>query len=74
MTVAIFLLTHLGPHTTRLTSALFFVVFGVGMGFLMQITSLIAQNSVQQKDMGVASSSGRSSSRSAARWASRCSA
>jgi len=57
MTVAMFLLTHLGPHTTRLNSALIFVVFGVGMGFLMQITSLIAQNSVPQKDMGVASSS-----------------
>jgi predicted MFS family arabinose efflux permease len=57
MTVSMYLLTHLGPHTTRLTSALIFVVFGVGMGFLMQITSLIVQNSVQQKDMGVASSS-----------------
>jgi EmrB/QacA subfamily drug resistance transporter len=57
MTIAIFLLTHLGPHTTRLTSALYFVVLGVGMGFLMQITSLIVQNSVEQKDMGVASSS-----------------
>jgi EmrB/QacA subfamily drug resistance transporter len=57
MTVAIYLLTHLGPHTTRVTSALFFVVLGVGMGFLMQITSLIVQNSVEQKDMGVASSS-----------------
>jgi len=57
MTVAIYLLTHLGPHTTRLTSAFYFVVLGVGMGFLMQITSLIVQNSVQQKDMGVASSS-----------------
>ena len=57
MTVSMYLLTHLGPHTTRLTSALIFVVFGVGMGFLMQITSLIVQNSVPQKDMGVASSS-----------------
>jgi EmrB/QacA subfamily drug resistance transporter len=57
MTVAMYMLTHLGPHTTRLTSALIFVVFGVGMGFLMQITSLIVQNSVPQKDMGVASSS-----------------
>ncbi|HSR83842.1 MAG TPA: MDR family MFS transporter [Streptosporangiaceae bacterium] len=57
MTVAIYLLTHLGPHTTRLNSALYFVVLGVGMGFLMQITSLIVQNSVEQKDMGVASSS-----------------
>jgi EmrB/QacA subfamily drug resistance transporter len=57
MTLSMYLLTHLGPHTTRLTSALYFVVFGIGMGFLMQITSLIAQNSVPQKDMGVASSS-----------------
>ena len=32
------------------------VVLGVGMGFLMQTTMLIAQNSVEQKDLGVASS------------------
>jgi hypothetical protein len=32
------------------------VVLGLGMGFLMQMVSLIAQNSVEQKDMGVASS------------------
>jgi hypothetical protein len=31
-------------------------VLGVGMGFLMQTTMLIAQNSVEQKDLGVASS------------------
>ena len=29
------------------------VVLGVGMGFLMQTTMLIAQNSVEQKDLGV---------------------
>ncbi len=57
MTLGIYLLTHVGVDTTRLTSAIYFVVLGVGMGFLMQITSLIAQNSVPQKDMGVASSS-----------------
>jgi EmrB/QacA subfamily drug resistance transporter len=57
MTVGIYLLTHLSVNTTRLTSALCFVVLGVGMGFLMQITSLIVQNSVPQRDMGVASSS-----------------
>ena len=33
------------------------MVLGVGMGFLMQITSLIVQNSVEPRDMGVASSS-----------------
>jgi EmrB/QacA subfamily drug resistance transporter len=57
MTLGIFMLTHLSVNTTRLTSALCFVVLGIGMGFLMQITSLIVQNSVAQKDMGVASSS-----------------
>ena len=57
MTVGIYLLTHLSVNTTRLTSALCFVVLGIGMGFLMQITSLIVQNSVPQRDMGVASSS-----------------
>jgi EmrB/QacA subfamily drug resistance transporter len=56
MMVAMFLLTHLGVSTTRLTSAIYYVVLGLGMGFLMQMVSLIAQNSVEQKDMGVASS------------------
>jgi len=57
MSVAMFLLTGLGVNTSRLHSAIFFVVLGVGMGFLMQITSVIVQNSVQPKDIGVASSS-----------------
>jgi EmrB/QacA subfamily drug resistance transporter len=57
MTFGLYLLTHLGPDTSRLTSALYFVVLGIGMGFLMQITSLIVQNSVGPNDMGVASSS-----------------
>jgi EmrB/QacA subfamily drug resistance transporter len=57
MTFGLYLLTHLGPDTSRLTSAFYFVVLGIGMGFLMQITSLIVQNSVGPNDMGVASSS-----------------
>ncbi len=57
MTFAMLLLTTLGPSTSRLISMGFFLIFGVGMGFLMQITTLIAQNSVDPKDMGVASSS-----------------
>jgi EmrB/QacA subfamily drug resistance transporter len=56
MGLGMFLLTHLGIATTRGTSALFYVVLGLGMGFLMQMVSLIAQNSVEQRDMGVASS------------------
>jgi MFS family permease len=56
MAIAMFLLTNLGPHTSRLESALYYVVLGLGMGFLMQMTSLISQNSVELRDMGVASS------------------
>jgi EmrB/QacA subfamily drug resistance transporter len=56
MAVAMFLLTGLNVGTTRLTSGIYYVVLGLGMGFLMQMVSLIGQNSVAQKDMGVASS------------------
>jgi EmrB/QacA subfamily drug resistance transporter len=56
MGAGMYLLTGLGVGTSRLTSGLFYVVLGLGMGFLMQMVSLIAQNSVEQKDMGVASS------------------
>ncbi|WP_051970208.1 MDR family MFS transporter [Kitasatospora azatica] len=50
------LLSTMGTDTTRFTSACFMAVLGAGMGFLMQITMLVAQNSVELKDMGVASS------------------
>jgi len=57
MTVAMVLLSTIGVSTSRWTLMAFFVVLGVGMGFLMQVTTLIAQNSVDPRDMGVASSS-----------------
>jgi EmrB/QacA subfamily drug resistance transporter len=57
MSVAMFLLTGLGVNTSLLHSGIFFVVLGIGMGFLMQITSVIVQNSVHPRDIGVASSS-----------------
>jgi len=57
MAVGMYLLSLLGVGTSRMTSALYMIVLGVGMGLLMQITTLIAQNSVDPRDMGVASSS-----------------
>src|SRR5215467_10245603 len=57
MAAGMILLTFLGPATSRVTSGLFLVVLGLGMGLLMQTTSLMAQNSVELKDIGVASSS-----------------
>jgi EmrB/QacA subfamily drug resistance transporter len=56
MTLGMALLATVGATTTRTTTAIFMIVLGLGMGFLMQTTMLIAQNSVEQKDIGVASS------------------
>jgi EmrB/QacA subfamily drug resistance transporter len=57
MSVAMFLLTGLGTNTSLFHAGVYYVVLGIGMGFLMQITSVIVQNSVQPRDIGVASSS-----------------
>src|SRR6266545_4959144 len=56
MALAMYLLSRQDAHTTRAQTGLFIAVLGVGMGFLMQTTMLIAQNSVDQKDLGVSSS------------------
>jgi EmrB/QacA subfamily drug resistance transporter len=57
MSLAMFLLTGLGVSTSLLQSGIRYAVLGIGMGFLMQITSVIVQNSVHPRDIGVASSS-----------------
>ncbi|MGW2621755.1 MDR family MFS transporter [Micromonospora taraxaci] len=55
MTGGMALLSMLDTDTSKLMSSLYMVVLGVGMGFLMQTSMLIAQNSVEQKDLGAAS-------------------
>ncbi len=57
MAVGLYLLSMVGPDTSRFTSGWYMAPLGMGMGFLMQITMMVAQNSVEMKDMGVASSS-----------------
>ncbi|MGW2331164.1 MDR family MFS transporter [Streptomyces sp. NPDC001700] len=57
ITAGMFLLAQMDTETTRTTSGIYMAVLGAGMGFLMQTTMLIAQNSVEMKDMGVGSSS-----------------
>ncbi|MET7944060.1 MDR family MFS transporter [Streptomyces sp. NPDC005302] len=57
MIAGLFLLSMMDTETSRFTSGLYMAVLGAGMGCLMQITMLVAQNSVEMKDMGVASSS-----------------
>jgi MFS family permease len=56
MVAGLLLLAQLDVGTTRLVSSLFMLTLGGGMGLLMQNTLLISQNSVAQRDMGVASS------------------
>ncbi|WP_406078383.1 MDR family MFS transporter [Micromonospora sp. NBC_00858] len=55
MTAGMALLTLLDTNTSKVQSSLYMVVLGAGMGFLMQTSMLIAQNSVEQKDLGAAS-------------------
>ncbi|MEU7282965.1 MDR family MFS transporter [Streptomyces sp. NPDC045431] len=56
MVLGLFLMAQMDTGTSRFTSGAYMAVLGAGMGFLMQITMLVAQNSVEMKDMGVASS------------------
>ena len=56
VTVGMYLLSGLGTGTPRPASGLVYAVLGLGLGFLMPMVSLIAQNSVKRQDMGVASS------------------
>jgi EmrB/QacA subfamily drug resistance transporter len=56
MAVGMGLLTGLSVTTSRWETAIDFAVLGLGMGLLMQMVSLIAQNSVELRDMGVATS------------------
>jgi EmrB/QacA subfamily drug resistance transporter len=55
MTAGMALLMMIDVHTSKTMLALYMVVLGIGMGFLMQTSMLIAQNSVEQKDLGAAS-------------------
>ncbi|MFC0601994.1 MDR family MFS transporter [Streptomyces palmae] len=57
MTVGLLLLATMDTGTSRFTSGVHMAVLGAGMGLLMPMLLLIAQNSVEMKDMGVASSS-----------------
>ncbi len=56
MLIAMLLLSRLDVNTSKFESTIYMVILGLGMGFLMQTTLLISQNSVQMKDLGVASS------------------
>jgi EmrB/QacA subfamily drug resistance transporter len=52
--VGLFLLATMDEHTSRVQTGVFMFILGFGMGMLFQTTQLIAQNSVELKDVGSA--------------------
>jgi EmrB/QacA subfamily drug resistance transporter len=55
-TVAMFLLSTMGTHTSQLTVSAYMVVLGVGLGLTMQTLVLAVQNAVTLQDLGAATS------------------
>jgi EmrB/QacA subfamily drug resistance transporter len=56
LAVGMFLLSHLGVHTSVLKSGAFMAVTGLGLGLTMQVLVLAVQNSVAARDLGTATS------------------
>ncbi len=54
---AVLLLSTLGVDTPYWQTAIYFFVFGAGLGFTMQIVVTAVQNAVERRDMGAATSS-----------------
>ncbi|WP_069811653.1 MDR family MFS transporter [Streptomyces sp. TP-A0874] len=55
-TVGLLLLHQLKQHTDTWQLSLYFAVFGFGLGLVMQVLVLAVQNSVDYRDLGVATS------------------
>jgi MFS family permease len=56
-TVGLGLMSTMDENTSALVSSLFMFIVGLGMGATMQVLILAVQNSVEMKDMGVATTS-----------------
>jgi EmrB/QacA subfamily drug resistance transporter len=57
MSVGLFLLSRMDTGTSRPTTSLFLVVFGVGFGMVSQVLTVAIQNAVDRRDIGVATGS-----------------
>ena len=56
MTIGLFMLSRMTTHTSFTTASLLMMVLGLGMGLIMQVLVLAAQNAVDYSDLGVATS------------------
>jgi EmrB/QacA subfamily drug resistance transporter len=57
VTIGLVLLSRLGAHTSLTIVGLDILVFGIGLGLFMQVLTLVVQNAVPMKELGVATSS-----------------
>jgi len=55
-TLALFLLSTMGIGTTLPVASVYMFILGAGLGLVMQVLVLAVQNSVQPRDLGVATS------------------
>jgi EmrB/QacA subfamily drug resistance transporter len=53
---SLYLLSTISPSTSTLTESLYLVLLGVGIGCVMQVLVLVAQNAVPYSELGVATS------------------
>jgi EmrB/QacA subfamily drug resistance transporter len=56
LTAGMLLLSGLDVHTSRLTSSLYMVVIGLGIGLVMQVILIAVQNDADPRHMGAATS------------------
>jgi DNA-binding MarR family transcriptional regulator len=54
--LGLFLLSRMGTETGALTASLIMLVLGLGLGLVMQVLVIAVQNSVEYRDLGVATS------------------
>ena len=56
MTIGLFLMSRIGVETGAWTMAAYMVVFGLGLGFILQVLTVAVQNAVQYEELGTATS------------------
>jgi EmrB/QacA subfamily drug resistance transporter len=57
VSIGLWLLTHVAAHTSLTIIGLYILVFGAGLGLFIQVLTLVVQNAVPVKQLGVATSS-----------------
>jgi EmrB/QacA subfamily drug resistance transporter len=55
--IGVFLLSTIDPQTPRFFLSIYMVVLGLGLGCVMQVLVIAVQNAVEQRDLGVGTSS-----------------